>query len=407
MTGNGILVLTWRRLVALCLAGVLLLVMAGSANAAPDSIQRIEGVDRVATAVAVSQEFFDVAGIVVLARADDFPDALAAGPLAGVVDGPILLTPSDALDPRVASEIRRLKANRVYLIGGTAALSAAVETSVAALATAARLDGRNRFETALAVADEAATFREAGPAFGIGAIVNGRSFPDALAAINLSGFGGDGSDLGPDYIGLTPQDFLPGDDRVCDPSYPDVCIEAPPPDFNCDQVGFVGPMNNGVGFRVTGDDPHNFDTDGDGIGCESWSPLPTEESYIVVGGESAVSGNVERQLAYGKDSVRRVAGKDRYGTAAAALEVALSDRNNAPGPLFVATGAAFPDALSGGAAVLETGGYLALVTPDAIPAEIRQVLSEHRDAFTTVYVLGGERALSRNVGQELATLFGL
>lgn len=48
----------------------------------------------------------------------------------------------------------------------------------------------------------------------------------------------------------------------CDPSYPDVCIPPPPPDLDCGDV----PYRN---FRVLPPDPHNFDSDGDGIGCES------------------------------------------------------------------------------------------------------------------------------------------
>ncbi len=47
----------------------------------------------------------------------------------------------------------------------------------------------------------------------------------------------------------------------CDPSYPDVCIPPPPPDLDCADV----PYQN---FRVVGADPHRFDGDRDGIGCE-------------------------------------------------------------------------------------------------------------------------------------------
>jgi micrococcal nuclease len=47
----------------------------------------------------------------------------------------------------------------------------------------------------------------------------------------------------------------------CDPSYPDVCIPPPPPDLDCKDV----PYKN---FRVVGADPHHFDGDRDGIGCE-------------------------------------------------------------------------------------------------------------------------------------------
>jgi micrococcal nuclease len=48
----------------------------------------------------------------------------------------------------------------------------------------------------------------------------------------------------------------------CDPSYPTVCIVPPPPDLNCSDVPYRR-------FDVVGPDPHGFDGDNDGIGCES------------------------------------------------------------------------------------------------------------------------------------------
>ena len=47
----------------------------------------------------------------------------------------------------------------------------------------------------------------------------------------------------------------------CDPSYPDKCIPPPPPDLDCNDVSFRN-------FKVIGSDPHGFDGDNDGIGCE-------------------------------------------------------------------------------------------------------------------------------------------
>jgi endonuclease YncB( thermonuclease family) len=49
---------------------------------------------------------------------------------------------------------------------------------------------------------------------------------------------------------------------ACDPSYPTVCIPPPPPDLDCSQIS---PRN----FAVVGSDPHGFDGDGDGVGCEN------------------------------------------------------------------------------------------------------------------------------------------
>jgi micrococcal nuclease len=48
----------------------------------------------------------------------------------------------------------------------------------------------------------------------------------------------------------------------CDPSYPTVCIPPPPPDLDCADVPYTN-------FKVVGADPHHFDGDRDGIGCES------------------------------------------------------------------------------------------------------------------------------------------
>jgi micrococcal nuclease len=53
-----------------------------------------------------------------------------------------------------------------------------------------------------------------------------------------------------------------GGDANCDPSYPTVCIPPPPPDLDCADVPYTN-------FRVVGADPHHFDGDRDGIGCES------------------------------------------------------------------------------------------------------------------------------------------
>jgi endonuclease YncB( thermonuclease family) len=53
-----------------------------------------------------------------------------------------------------------------------------------------------------------------------------------------------------------------GGGRECDPSYPTVCIPPYPPDLDCDDVPFSF-------FEVKPPDPHGFDGEGDGVGCES------------------------------------------------------------------------------------------------------------------------------------------
>ncbi len=54
-----------------------------------------------------------------------------------------------------------------------------------------------------------------------------------------------------------------GDDSGdCDASYASVCIPSAPPDLDCGEIRLKN-------FKVLSPDPHGFDRDGDGIGCES------------------------------------------------------------------------------------------------------------------------------------------
>jgi hypothetical protein len=49
---------------------------------------------------------------------------------------------------------------------------------------------------------------------------------------------------------------------ACDPAYPNSCIPPPPPDLDCADIGRHD-------FTVRQPDPHHFDADKDGVGCES------------------------------------------------------------------------------------------------------------------------------------------
>ncbi|MGQ0616919.1 MAG: DUF4394 domain-containing protein [Acidimicrobiia bacterium] len=151
------------------------------AVASPDTVVRLAGENRVETAIEAAQSTYPVADSatsVVLARSDAFPDALAGVPLAVAKDGPLLLTPSNALDPATKTEIDRLltAGDTVYLLGGETALNAAVETSLEAAGyVVVRYGGADRYETAVRIAAD-----------GLGnpgtfLLATGRNFPDALS----------------------------------------------------------------------------------------------------------------------------------------------------------------------------------------------------------------------------------
>jgi micrococcal nuclease len=52
----------------------------------------------------------------------------------------------------------------------------------------------------------------------------------------------------------------------CAASYPTVCIPPPPPDLDCGDITY---RNFTVLYNVPDPDPHGFDGDNDGVGCET------------------------------------------------------------------------------------------------------------------------------------------
>lgn len=111
----------------------------------------------IANAVAISRARFsaDTAAHVVLSRDDKFPDALAGTPLLG--DGPLLLTPTSALDAAVRGELDRVlpTGGRVYLLGGPGALATGIEDELLEAGyDVRRLHGSDRFQTARQIALE-------------------------------------------------------------------------------------------------------------------------------------------------------------------------------------------------------------------------------------------------------------
>jgi beta-N-acetylhexosaminidase len=128
-------------------------------SAAP---QRIYGSDAIATAISISQAEFPDSGsanAVVLARSDFFSDALAGGPLAAAMGGPLLITPgaavSSGLDPRVKAEIERVlpSGGTVYVLGGDLALSANIDTTLKSLGySVVREAGTDEYATAVDIA---------------------------------------------------------------------------------------------------------------------------------------------------------------------------------------------------------------------------------------------------------------
>jgi len=148
--------------------------------------QRFAGANRFATATAVSRYFLGEGAErdIVIVNGLNFPDALGAGPLAARLGGPLLMVTANAIPAETAVELDFLDPRTITIVGGTGAVSSAVEAQLATYVGGSdnvqRIDGANRYETSRAVV----------ASIGVSAqsitrlfIATGQSFPDALSAV--------------------------------------------------------------------------------------------------------------------------------------------------------------------------------------------------------------------------------
>lgn len=147
----------------------------------------LAGSNRYRTAQAISSQMYQSAETAVLVNAQNFPDALAAGPLAFALGAPILLTNSDTLPAVTSQELARLGVSHVIIMGGTVVISEAVEAELLASYTTGRVAGANRYGTALAAADQLIALGGDPTTL---VMTSGVNFPDALSAGSLASVNG-------------------------------------------------------------------------------------------------------------------------------------------------------------------------------------------------------------------------
>ena len=149
----------------------------GAAN-----VVRISGANRYATANAVATKVISLKGAAFdgkafFANGANFPDALAAAPLAAAKGWPIYL-----VDPASTTVAVNAAVTDAVVLGGTSAVSSGYETALVAEFGAAkveRLSGSDRYATGVKVA--AYGVSDAGLSWDYVAVATGLDFPDALA----------------------------------------------------------------------------------------------------------------------------------------------------------------------------------------------------------------------------------
>ena len=331
-----------RRLAAAALAAVVLL--SGSLVAPPPGaaagnvafkLERVAGADRYGTAAAISRRFFQTATTVFVATGAGFPDGLAAGPAAARLAGPVLFVARDAIPAATRTEIARLGARDVIVVGGTGVISEAVrgELDRMVAGTATRLAGADRYGTAAAVA---ALFPAGTPT---AYVATGAAFPDALS-------GGAAAAREGAPVLLTRRDELPAAAQA--------------------ELRRLSPSR-----------------------------------IVILGGTGAVGPGVEATLRGIAPTVVRLAGADRYETAVA---VSRASYPGGSGVAFVATGVAYPDALAAVPAAARQRAPILLARGGALPASTEAELARVNPG--TTFLLGGEGAVGVGVAKAVQRTLG-
>ena len=142
---------------------------------------RIDGKDRIETAIKISKKNYDRAKSVIVVRHDLFPDSMTASVLAKLKDAPILLNPTAKLDSRVGDEIKRLGAQEVIIVGGQDSVSEKVREDLKvydADKNVERIAGADRYGTSEMVAKRVVGITGKK---NTGVVASGQVFPDALS----------------------------------------------------------------------------------------------------------------------------------------------------------------------------------------------------------------------------------
>ena len=129
-------------------------------DASSTVLKRLWGSNAFGTMQAISKQGWSSSANAVVATSEGYWDALAASSLAGKLGCPVLLTNKASLNEKTASELERLGVKKVYLVGGTSAITKDVETSIKALGcTVKRVYGADAPATACAIANELGSSR--------------------------------------------------------------------------------------------------------------------------------------------------------------------------------------------------------------------------------------------------------
>jgi putative cell wall-binding protein len=284
---------------------------------------RLAGANRYDTAVQLSANQVQAQRpVTYVATGAAFPDALSAGPASGFEGSPVLLVTRDSVPANVRAELCRVNPGHIVVMGGTGAISNAVYESVRQCAISGSAHREPGANRFDTAARVSANTYKAPPP--VAYIATGDSFADALA-----GGAAGARNKGP--LLLVHRDTVPAE--------------------TAKELGRLKPGR-----------------------------------IVVLGGQGAVSDTTFNALKAYSGTVTRIAGANRYATAA---QLARTEFGSLIGGLVIATGQQFPDAVAAGAAAHP---ILLVPSSGAAPAEVKAALDALKPLG--VWVLGGQGAVA-------------
>lgn len=144
---------------------------------------RIYGNNRYETSYEVLNKGWSNSEYAILASGIDYPDALCATPLASKYNAPIILVDNTSLSnqPKLLSSLKSKGVSKVFIIGGSTAISSEIESGIkAAGISVTRVGGSDRYETSVKIA------QLVGSTTGEIAVANGLDFADGLSISSIA-----------------------------------------------------------------------------------------------------------------------------------------------------------------------------------------------------------------------------
>ena len=146
----------------------------------------VKGNNRYSTATEISKMNYATGGTVVLVNGNAVADGIAATPLAASENASILLSYKDVLPKETANRMKEIAPTKVIIIGGTNAISTALEEKIAKdyAVQIERVSGEDRYDTSFAIAKKLV---ESGVEVNTAYVVSGKGEADALSIASKAG----------------------------------------------------------------------------------------------------------------------------------------------------------------------------------------------------------------------------